>query len=209
MQNRKIRLLLIDDHPIVRFGLSALLDMQEDIETVGTAESGMAALEMLKTKPVDIILVDLRMPGMNGIDTLKRLCEVAPYARPIVLSSFEYDEEIYSAIKAGAQGFIHKQAPAEQILSAIRIVHGGKQSFPRRIAERLKSNRLTVGLSEREQEILQLVAKGLTNKEVANALQLSQFTVRNYLNHIAEKLDASDRTEVIFQAIQLGLITVS
>lgn len=206
---RKIRVLLIDDHPIVRFGLSALLNLQEDIETVGTAESGKMALEMLQTLGVDVVLVDLRMPDMNGIETLKKLGEVAANVRPIVLSSFEYDEEIYSAIKAGAQGFIHKQAPAEEILTAIRTVFRGKQAFPRRIAERLKGNSLTVGLSERELEILQLVAKGLTNKEVANTLQLSQFTVRNYLNRIAEKLDASDRTEVIFQAIQSGLITVS
>ena len=206
---RKIRVLLVDDHPIVRFGLSALLNLQEDIETVGVAESGKVALEMLQTQSIDVVLVDLRMPEMNGIYMLKRLGEMAFCARPIVLSSFEYDEEIYSAIKAGAQGFVHKQAPAEEILTAIRMVFRGKQAFPRRIAERLKGNSLTVGLSERELEILQLVAKGLTNKEVANTLQLSQFTVRNYLNRIAEKLDASDRTEVIFQAIQSGLITVS
>ena len=205
----KIRILLIDDHPIVRFGLSALLGMQDDMQTVAAAESGKVALDLLRHEAVDVVLVDLRMSDMSGIDTLKCLGEVAPTVRAIVLSSFEYDEEIYLAVKAGAQGFIHKQAPAEEILAAIRAVYGGRQAFPRRIAERLRNNRMTVGLSERELEILQLVAKGLTNKEVANTLQLSQFTVRNYLNRMAEKLDASDRTEVIFQAIQLGLITVS
>lgn len=205
----KIRLLIIDDHPIVRFGLTALLGLQEDIEVVGTAGSGQAALVMLRDAPVDIILVDLRMPGFSGIETLESIRDFAPQARSIVLSSFEYDEEIYAAVKAGAQGYLHKEAPAEDIMSAIRSVHAGKQAFPRRISEHLSNRQMTAGLSPREREVLELVAKGLTNKEVAAALGLSQFTVRNHLNHITEKLEVSDRTEAIFIAMRTGIITLS
>jgi len=208
LTEEKIRLLIVDDHPIVRLGLAALLSLQDDIEIVGTAEGGQAALNLLKSFAVDIILLDLRMPGFSGIQTLEKTRALAPKARAIILSSFECDEEIYAAVKAGAQGYLHKEAPAEDILRAIRSVRAGRQAFPRRIAERLSCDRMTAGLSPREREVLELVAKGLTNKEVANTLQISQFTVRNHLNHITGKLEVTDRTEAIFVAIQTGIITV-
>lgn len=204
-----IRLMIVDDHPIVRFGLSAFLGLQEDIDVVGTAGSGRDALAFLLENAVDVVLVDLRMPGASGIETLKQIRERAPQSRSIVLSSFEFDEEIYEAVKAGAQGYVHKEARAEDILGAIRTVYAGKPAFPRRISERLSGNKMTAGLSSREREILELVSKGLTNKEVATTLNLSQFTVRNHLNHITEKLEVTDRTEAIFVAIQTGLITLS
>jgi DNA-binding NarL/FixJ family response regulator len=204
----KIRLLIVDDHPIVRFGLTALLGLQEDFEIVGTAEGGEAALALLASRAIDIILLDLRMPGFSGIQTLEKTRALAPKVRAIVLSSFECDEEIYAAVKAGAWGYLHKEAPSNEILFAIRAVHAGRQAFPRRVAERLSDDRMTAGLSSREREVLELVAKGLTNKEVASTLQISQFTVRNHLNHITEKLEVTDRTEAIFIAIQTGIITV-
>jgi DNA-binding NarL/FixJ family response regulator len=204
----KIRLLIVDDHPIVRFGLTALFGVQDDIEIVGTAEGGREAIQLLKKVPVDIILLDFRMPGFSGIQTLETLQTVAPNARSIILSSFECDEEIYAAVRAGAHGYLHKEAPAEEILRAIRSVRGGYQAFPRRVTERLSSDQMTAGLSRRERQVLELVAKGLTNKEVANTLQISQFTVRNHLNHVTQKLDVSDRTEAIFIAIQTGIITI-
>ncbi len=204
-----IRLMIVDDHPIVRFGLTALLGLQDDIDVVGTAGSGPEAIAFLRQHPVDVLLVDLRMPGCSGIQTLKEVREVAPLTRSIVLSSFEYDEEIYDAVKAGAQGYLHKESRAEDILKAIHAVHAGKRAFPRRIADRLSNNQMSAGLSPREREILELVSKGLTNKEVAKTLQLSQFTVRNHMNHITEKLEVSDRTEAIFVAIQTGIITLS
>lgn len=203
----RLRILIVDDHPIVRFGLNALLSTQEDFEVAGLAESGDAALAILRGGPVDIVLLDLRMPGMSGVDTLKYIVEAAPDVRTIVISSFEYDEEIYAAVKAGAQGFVHKEADSQEILQAIRVVGRGMQAFPKHIADRLASNQMTAGLSLRETEVLQLVATGLTNKEVARTLNISQFTVRNHLNHITQKLDATDRTEAIFIALQTGLIS--
>jgi DNA-binding NarL/FixJ family response regulator len=205
----KIRLLIVDDHPIVRFGLSTVLGLQEDMVVAGMAESGAAALALLQGTPIDVILLDLRMPNLSGIDTLKLIKDIAPKARSIVLSSFEYDEEINSAVKAGAQGYIHKQASADEIAHAIRRVHQGKQAFPKRISQQLANNSLTAGLSARELGILELVAKGLTNKEVAKALAISQFTVRNHLKNVCMKLDVRDRTEAIMEAIHSGIITVT
>jgi DNA-binding NarL/FixJ family response regulator len=203
-----IRIFMIDDHPIVRFGLSALLGMQEGIEVVGTAGDGRSALEQLQKTPTDIVLVDLHMAELSGVETLRRLATDAPQVRSIVLSSFEFDEEIYAAVKAGAQGYVHKESSADEILKAIKTVYAGKQTFPRRIAEKLSQRTMSVGLSEREREVLELVARGLTNKEVATTLGLSQFTVRNHLNHITEKLDVSDRTEAIVVALQSGIISL-
>jgi DNA-binding NarL/FixJ family response regulator len=203
-----IRIFIIDDHPIVRFGLSALLGMQDNIAVVGTAGDGLTALDMMRETPVDIALVDLRMAELSGIETLRRLAAEAPTVRAIVLSSFELDEEIYAAVKAGARGYVHKESSAEEILKAIQSVYAGKQAFPRRIAEKLSHSQMSAGLSEREREVLELVARGLTNKEVATTLGLSQFTVRNHLNHITEKLDVSDRTEAIIVALQVGIITL-
>jgi DNA-binding NarL/FixJ family response regulator len=204
-----IRLLIVDDHPIVRFGLGALLGMQEDFTVVGSVGGGREAVEMLHRYAIDVALLDLRMPGLSGIDTLVEIRATGLTVRCIVLSSFEFDEEIYAAVKAGAQGYLHKESPPEEIMTAIRTVFGGRLAFPRRIAERLSGEGMTAGLSAREREVLELVAKGLTNKEVANTLQISQFTVRNHLNHITEKLEVSDRTEAIFAALQTGLITIA
>lgn len=206
LHGNRIRVLIIDDHPIVRFGLGSFLKMQKDLEVVNAVASGIEALELLHKVSVDVILVDLRMPALSGIETLASIASVAPRARSVVLSSFEYDEEIYAAVKAGAQGYVHKEASPEDILRSIRLVHSGKKTFPRRIAERLASRQIASELTERERQILDLVAKGLTNKEVARILRLSQFTVRNHLNRITTKLDVSDRTEAVFLAIQKGII---
>lgn len=205
--NGKLQILVVDDHPIVRLGLNALLSTQEDFEVAGLADSGESALTLLERLPVDILLLDFRMPGLSGTETLKRIAEAHRDVRTIIISSFQYDEEIYAAVKAGAQGFVHKEADAQEILHAIRLVGRGTQAFPKHIAERLANDQMTAGLSLRETEVLQLVATGLTNKEVANTLNISQFTVRNHLNHMAQKLDATDRTEAIFIALQNGLIS--
>lgn len=144
---------------------------------------------------------------MSGGQTLERIRESATKARTIVVSSFEYDEEIYGAVKAGAQGFVHKGAGAAEILRAIRAVARGGQAFPKHLTERFANDQMTARLSSHEMEILQLVATGLTNKEVGKVLNLSQFTVRNSLNRITQKLDATDRTEAVFIALKTGLIT--
>jgi DNA-binding NarL/FixJ family response regulator len=206
--SRKIRLLIVDDHLVVRIGLKALLSAQEDIDVIAMADSGEAALGLLKSHEVDLVLLDLRMPHLSGVETLRRIREIVPELRIVVVSSYEYDEEIYAAVQAGALGFVHKEADAQEILWAIRSVFAGRQAFPAHVLKKLSEGHMTAGLSGRELEVLQLVARGLTNKDVARTLNLSQFTVRNHLNHITQKLEATDRTEAIYIALHTGLISL-
>lgn len=204
-----IRLLIVDDHPVVRIGLSSMLNMRGKILVVAAVASGKEAICFLDQSDVDIVLLDLRMPEMNGIETLKAICK-RPFPPPvIVLSSFEFDEEIYQAVEAGAQGYLLKDMTVENIFLAIQRVHAGGTFFPARITDRLDERKHRRDLSTRELEILSLLTKGLTNKEIGGALSISQFTVRNHIKHIAAKLDASDRTEAAFIAIQSGIIAVS
>lgn len=205
----EIRILIVDDHPVVREGLSSMLARVPGLTVVATVAGGCEAIELLKTAIVDIALVDLRMPGMSGIESIRELHRVSPNTKSIVLSSFESDEEIYQAVEAGASGYLLKEMDSEVILGGIRDVYNGGSCFPRSITKRLTERKRRVDLSPREKEILGLVVKGFTNKEIASALRLSQFTVRNHLNHLTAKLQVSDRTEAAFFAIQTGLIIVS
>jgi DNA-binding NarL/FixJ family response regulator len=204
-----IRLLIVDDHPVVRVGLSSMLNMNGKIVVVAAVASGKEAIFFLKQSRVDIVLLDLRMPEMNGIETLQAICKLPSPPPVIVLSSFEFDEEIYQAVEAGAQGYLLKDMSVDNIFLAIQRVHAGGTFFPARITNRLDERKHRPDLSTRELEILSLLTKGLTNKEIGGALSISQFTVRNHIKHIAIKLDASDRTEAAFIAIQSGIIAVS
>jgi DNA-binding NarL/FixJ family response regulator len=204
----KIALLLVDDHPVVRMGLSTMLQKCPQISVKGAVDSGAAAIDFLNNTAVDIVLLDLRMPGMTGIETIRRIRRVSPATKVVILSSFEFDEEIHQAVIAGASGYLLKDTTSNQILEAIERVNSGSVYFPKHIAERLENRRLRTDLSKREIEILELVSKGFTNKEIAKALRLSQFTVRNHLNNVTSKLDVTDRTEAAFVAIQTGIISV-
>jgi len=206
---QSIHLLIVDDHPVVRVGLSSMLNQKGNISVVSAVSSGKEALAFLDRSAIDIVLLDLRMPEMSGIETLKAIRKRPFPPRVIVLSSFEFDEEIYQAVEAGAQGYLMKEMTGENITLAIQTVYAGGTFFPARITERLAERRHRAELSPRELEILTLLVKGLTNKEIGGALSISQFTVRNHINHIATKLDASDRTEAAFIAIQSGIIAVS
>jgi DNA-binding NarL/FixJ family response regulator len=155
---------------------------------------------------VDLLLLDLRMPGLNGIDTLHALIRAGVHVRVIVLTSYETDEDIYRAVQAGAQGYLLKDAPQTDMVEAIWTVHNGKRYFPRQIAERLAERMMRSELTARELEVLQMLARGLTNKEIGSALDISGNTVRNHVNSIIEKLEVSDRTEAATSAIHRGLI---
>jgi DNA-binding NarL/FixJ family response regulator len=205
----KIRLLIVDDHPVVRMGLSTMLKQNQRIVVTGSVDSGESAIQLLEHSDIDIVLLDLRMPGLSGIKTLRRMLKQSSDLKVIVLSSFELDEEIHQTVVAGARGYILKDMPGGEILEAIYRVHSGFTYFPKRITDRLSDRRSRPELSKREIEILELVCKGLTNKEIASALQLSQFTVRNHLNNITSKLEVTDRTEAAFVAIQTGIVSIS
>ncbi len=201
-----IRILIVDDHPVVVAGLASMLGTQPGIEVVGSASSGEEALELLRTTPADLLLLDLRMPGMNGIDTLHAMRSSKITKRAIVLTSFEADEDIYRAVQAGAQGYLLKDACQTEMIEAIRAVHGGTRYFPRDIAARLAERMMRTDLTARELEVLHMLARGLTNKEIGSALDISGNTVRNHVNSIIEKLEVSDRTEAATTAILRGII---
>jgi two-component system, NarL family, response regulator len=199
-----IRILIVDDHPVVRAGLTSMLGTQAGLKVIGSASSGEEALKMLRHEHADIVLLDLRMPGMNGIEFLHALHAQSP--RVIILTSFELDEDIYRAVQAGAQGYLLKNTSQQEMVEAITAVHSGKRYIPRHIAARLADRMMRSNLTTREMEILEMLAKGRTNKEIGSALDISDNTVRNHVISIIEKLEVSDRTEAATTAIQRGII---
>ena len=207
-ESSKVRLVIVDDHPIVLEGLRNMAMSAPGIELVGVCSSGEAVLTVLRKKVADVVLVDLRMQSMNGIELLKRLRVLCPYTRGLVLSSYEREEEIFQAVSAGAAGYMGKDTLPNDILKGIVTVASGGQVFPEYLLESIERRRLRKSLTPREREVLELVAKGLTNKEIAKILSVSQFTVRNQLRSLSTKLEASDRTEVARVAIEQGIIFV-
>lgn len=203
-----IRILIVDDHPVVLAGLASMLGTQPGIEVVGAAQSGEDALNILARTPTDLVLLDLRMPGMSGIDTLQAFRRAKVGARTIVLTSFETDENIYGAVQAGAQGYLLKDTPQANMVEAIRAVHSGRRYLPPNIAARLAERMMRTNLTSRELEVLNMLSRGLTNKEIGTVLQISSNTVRNHVNSIIEKLEVSDRTEAATTAIHRGLINI-
>jgi two-component system, NarL family, response regulator len=201
-----IRILIVDDHPVVRVGLTSMLATQPGIEVIGSASSGEEALGVLEKKIVDLVMLDLRMPGMNGIDTLRSIKRNAIPVHVIVLTSYETDEDIYRAIQAGAEGYLLKNTSQREMSDAIRTVCTGNRYIPHAIASRLAERMTRSNLTPRELEILKILAKGLTNKQIGHALGISDNTVRNHINSIIEKLEVSDRTEATKTAIQRGII---
>jgi DNA-binding NarL/FixJ family response regulator len=208
-ERKLIRILIVDDHPIVLAGLATLLRKESDFRLQGSVESGEKALAFLAQHPVDVVLLDLRMPEKGGLDVLPAILARKAPPNVIILSSFEFEEEIYRSAKAGARGYLVKNAHRTEICEAIRNVARGELHFPAAIAASIAQRECRLGLSAREQDVLMMVSKGLTNKEIGRVLRISQFTVRNHMNHILEKLDASDRTEALSIAMQQGIISVN
>lgn len=205
-EDQPIRILIVDDHPVVVAGLTSMLDTQRGLKVLGSATSGEEAIEFLRRKPADLLLLDLRMPGMGGVDTLLALKRERIDTRAIILSSHETDEDIYRAVRAGALAYLSKNSKQSEMVEAIRAVYRGKRYFPPQIAERLTERMMRSDLTARESEVLQMLARGLTNREIGSALDISGNTVRNHVNSIIEKLEVADRTEAVAVAIQRGLI---
>ncbi len=207
-KNDPIRILIVDDHPVVCAGLASMLAGHEELEVVGSAASGERALAVIRQACPAVILLDLRMPGMDGIAVLHALKSMAsPPPHALILTSFEKDEDIYGAIRAGAAGYLLKDTTETEMVAAITQVNRGKLYMPRHIAARLAARRMRSDLTGREQQILELVAHGSTNKEIGRALNISENTVRHHLVSIMEKLQVSDRTEAVATAIHQGILS--
>jgi DNA-binding NarL/FixJ family response regulator len=210
MHNGHIRILIVDDHPVVRAGLTSMLGTQAGLNVIGSATNGEEALRILRREHCDIVLLDLRMPGMNGIEVLHALHTANAHSpRIIILTSYEFDEDIYRAIQAGAHGYLLKSTSQNEMVEAIVAVHSGKRYIPHHIAARLTERMMRSNLTTREIEILEMLAKGRTNKEIGSALEISENTVRNHVISIIDKLEVSDRTEAATAAIQRGIISLS
>jgi two-component system NarL family response regulator len=183
-----------------------MLSTQPGIDVVASASSGLEALSLLEKIAPDVILMDLRMPGMSGLETIRIINSRPDPPRIIVLTSFDTDEDIYQSVGAGAHGYVLKDTPQDRLLEAIQVVNAKGRYFPADIASRLTERMARSNLTPREHEVLQLVAKGLTNKEIGRAIGISDNTARNHVNSIIEKLEVSDRTEAATIAMRQGLV---
>ncbi len=203
----QIRILVVDDHPVVRDGLAAMLNTQSDFEVTGEAGDGEEALRKVADCDPDVLLLDLEMPGVDGIETLRRLKEMDVRAKTIVFTVFDTDERIVSAMRAGAKGYLLKGAPREDVFRAVRVVHeGGSLLAPAVAARFLDSLNDPDGLTTRQTEVLKLIATGLLNKEIADRLYISERTVKFHVSEILAKLGAGNRTEAVAIATEKGLI---
>ena len=209
-----IRVLIVDDHPIVRQGLATVLDQQEDLIVVGQAIDGVGAVAQAQELLSDIILMDLQMPQMDGVEAIRRIIGERTGSRIIILTTYATDEYIFSGIEAGAQGYLLKDSPPDEVVTAIRTVHQGDSMIQPRVASRLldRLGQLSHAhppetlLSVREIEVLQVMATGAANKEIANQLQIGQSTVKTHIVRIFNKLGVNGRLEAVSEGVKKGII---
>lgn len=202
----QIRTVVADDHPVVREGLRALVNSQRDMKVVGEAANGSEAVQQFFQHRPDVLLLDLRMPEMNAIEAIQGILEDAPEARIIVLSTYDGDEDIYRALKAGAKAYLLKDSPREQLLESIRSVHAGRLSIPPSIAVRLAARLRNPELTDREVDIARLMVAGKSNKEIGASLNITEGTVKVHVRHVLKKLSVGGRAEAIRVALDRGIV---
>jgi DNA-binding NarL/FixJ family response regulator len=219
MMTETIQLLLVDDQRLMRDGLRILLELESDFEVVGEAEDGAQALEAYRQLSPDVVLMDIRMPEMDGVEATRRLREADPNSKVIILTTFDDNEYVFEGLRAGALGYLLKDVSGDELADAIRKVAAGGSMIEPSVARKVVAEfarlapatleakeELIEPLSEREIEILKLVSQGLTNREIANKLFLAEGTVKNYVTSILQKIDARDRTQAAIRARELGLL---
>lgn len=210
----KIRILVADDHPVVRDGLVAMLGTQSDFDVVGECTNGREAVDLAEKLTPDVIFLDLEMPELDGVDALRKMRVSNPGVKVIVFTAFDTDERILAAVQAGAQGYLLKGAPRDEVFQAVRVVHGGGSLLQPVVASKLlrqvsQPDDLTEALTPRELEVLRLMAQGLQNKEIALKLIISERTVKFHVSSILGKLGAGNRTEAVSLAAQRGLVDLN
>jgi len=201
-----IRILAVDDHPLIREGIAAVITNQPDMQLVGEASSGREAIEKFRASQPDVTLMDLQMPEMSGIDAMIAIRGEYPRARIVVLTTYGGDALAARALKAGAQAYVLKGLVRKDLLDTIRVVHAGAKRVSSDVAEQLASNMAASSLSEREIEVLRLVASGHSNKRIACALSISEDTAKGHMKNILEKLGAVDRTQAVTLGLRRGII---
>ena len=198
--------MLVDDHALVRMGFVALLETQADIRVLAETGDGAEAIKLYERHHPDVVLLDLRMPGMDGIETLKRLLAKWPNARVVMLTTSDLEDEINRAIECGASGYLLKKITRDELIDAVRLVHSGEACIPQAVAKQLATSRHNPRLSEREREVLAMLPRGLTNPDISTALGISLSTTKTHLRTIFYKLDVADRSEAVTVAMQRGII---
>jgi DNA-binding NarL/FixJ family response regulator len=204
-----IRVLVVEDHHVVRKGLVALLELVEGLKVVGEAADGIEAVTQFHLCKPDITLTDLRLPGQSGVEVIRSIRRESKQARFIVLTTYDGDEDIYRALEAGAKGYLLKGATGQELVAAIRLVHEGKSHVPPEIYQKFANRFETEELTDRETEVLEHIVDGRSNREIGNALDISEATVKSHVNNLLNKLRVSDRTQAATSAIQRGLVILN
>jgi DNA-binding NarL/FixJ family response regulator len=205
-EGNRIRILIAEDHLIARVGVKTILNTQPDMKVVAEAANGPQAIDLYRKHRPDIALMDLRMPGMSGVEAAIAIRAEFPEARIIALSTYGGDEDIRRALQSGVRAYLTKDVLHDELIRAIHAVHSGKTYLPPAVAAALEASALPAGLSQREMEVLGLIVKGYGNKQIAYALKIAEHTVKNHVKNILSKLDADDRTQAATAAIQRGII---
>ncbi len=202
----KLRVILADDHPVVRDGLAAIINQQPDMQVIAAASDGDEAMMLFLQHQPDVLVLDLRMPRLDGANVVTRLLEVQPKARILIMTTYDSDEDIFRSLSQGAKGYILKDAPRQEILSAIRAVSNDQPYTSSSIATKAIQRMVRPNLTQREQHVLQQLAQGLSNKEIARRLDITEGTAKTHVKAILTKLDAISRTEAVAVAHRRGLV---
>jgi len=204
----RIRVFSVDDHPLLHQGIAAVIRSQPDMQLVAEASNGREAIQRFREHKPDVTLMDLRLPDMNGIDAMIAIREEFPEARVIILTTFEGDVTIQRALEAGARAYVSKTMPPKELVEVIRQVHAGKKRIPPEIAAHLAEHYSDETLTDREVEVLQQIAQGNANRDIAGKLFISEETVKVHVKHIMEKLGAADRTQAVAIGVRRGIIQI-
>jgi two-component system, NarL family, response regulator len=207
-KSEKVKVLVVDDHPLMRLGVSTMIDAQQDMKVVAQAGTGEDAIELYRQHKPDVTLMDLRLPGISGVEAIRVIREGNPRARFVVLTTYGGDEDIHRALAAGAQGYLIKGMSNEALLEALRRVHGGARFLPPPVARNLAARTPDSELSPREREVLSLVTNGKSNREIGELLDITEATVKCHVSVILRRLDVSDRTQAVVVALQRGIVHI-
>ena len=203
---KTIRILIADDHPIVRDGLNAVINDQADMEVIAEAANGKEAVDLALEHRPDVMLIDLRMPQLNGLETIQTIRTDWPQARIIILTTYDGDEDIYRSLQSGAQAYLLKGMPRAELLDTIRAVHAGRRRIPPDVAAKLAERISSSELTQRELEVLQLIVAGQSNKQIGSNLSITEGTVKAHINSILGKLGVNDRTHAVTEALRRGIV---